>query len=255
MTFRVLILGGTTEARVLAERLAGDSRFETTISLAGRTANPISQPVPVRTGGFGGPVGLAQYLRDNGIDVLVDATHPFAANISRNAIAAASAAAIRLISVRRPQWQPEPGDKWRFHSDIGAAIKALGTAPRHVFVTLGRQELEPLCAAPQHFYLIRSVDPVEPPLAVPNAEYILHRGPFDTAAEEALLLKHRIDAIVAKNSGGEASRAKLVAARRLAIPVEMISRPPHEGDSPVATAEEAMRVLDHWAASTANRGE
>lgn len=254
MTFRILILGGTTEARMLAEKLSDDSRFETVVSLAGRTRNPVAHTVPVRHGGFGGAEGLADYLRINGTDVLVDATHPFAAQISTNAIEAATAADVKLLVLRRLEWQAGPRDRWIMHSDVVSAISALGEKPRSVFVTLGRQELAPLAAAPQHRYLIRSVDPVELPLELPQVEYICDRGPFGVAAEKGLLTRYEIDAIVTKNSGGAASYAKLIVARNLGIAVEMIERPP-AGDAPaIATVEEAVTALNHWATSAAKRG-
>ncbi len=254
MTFRILILGGTTEARRLAAAVSQDQRFEATVTLAGRTANPIPHATAVRTGGFGGSAGLARYLTDTAIDVLIDATHPFAANISQNAIAAAKDAGVPLIVLRRPEWQPGPGDVWNHYPDISAAIAALGPVQRRVFVTLGRQELAPLLSAPQHFYLVRSVDPVDPPLATDNVSYILDRGPFELAHEEALMTEYRIEAIVTKNSGGTASSAKLAAARNSKIPVYMIDRPVGVDDAAIETVDQAIAVLDHWAVSAAKRG-
>lgn len=215
MVFRILILGGTTEARELAARLAARNDLRVTLSLAGRTANPIAQPVPVRIGGFGGGEGLARHLRDQHIDLLVDATHPFAARISANAAAAAKSANVPLLTLRRPEWQPAPDDLWTFVDTIPQAVAALGGTPKKVFVTLGRQELRPLEAAPQHSYVVRSVDPVEPRLAVPRAEYILDRGPFEEGRERTLLERLGVEAILSKNSGGAAAYAKLAAARAL----------------------------------------
>lgn len=255
MTFRILILGGTTEARLLAEDLSNDGRFDVTVSLAGRTRNPVAHAAPVRTGGFGGVEGLANYLRTNCIDLLVDATHPFAANISANAIKAVAISNATLITLCRPAWQAEPGDRWTMHKDAASAIATLGEKQRNVFVTLGRQELTPLFMAPQHSYLVRSVDPVEPPLDLPDVTYVHDRGPFKVAAEKALLIRYRIDAIVTKNSGGTASHAKLIAARSLGLAVEMIERPPVSDGPVVATVAEAVVALDHWTTSAAKRGE
>lgn len=255
MTFRVLILGGTTGARLLAERLAHDDRFAVTVSLAGRTANPVAHAVPVLSGGFGGAAGLADHLRRERVTVLVDATHPFAATMSGNAETAAHAAGTELVVLRRPPWRPQAGDRWTMHDDIAGAVAGLGTMPRRVFVALGRKELAPLCAAPQHYYLVRSVDPVDPPLDLPSVDYILDRGPFDIAGETTLLTERRIDAIISKNSGGEASRAKLVAARRLGIAVEMVERPPPGQVPALPTVEAVIEALDHWATSSAERGE
>lgn len=255
MPRKVLILGGTTEARELASRLAGRADLDVTLSLAGRTVNPVEQPVPVRSGGFGGAEGLARHLRENGTDVLVDATHPFAARISANAAAAAAAAKIPLLVLRRAEWKPVAGDRWTVADTIPAAIAALGAEPRRVFVALGRQELKPLEAAPQHYYVIRSVDPVEPRLDVPNAEYILDRGPFELEREKTLLQDRGIDAIVAKNSGGRAAYAKIEAARALNIPVFLVRRPAAPAGLAVETVEEGVSRLDHLLASLAERGE
>ncbi|MGE5147122.1 MAG: precorrin-6A/cobalt-precorrin-6A reductase, partial [Candidatus Eiseniibacteriota bacterium] len=166
---RTLILGGTAEARALAGALAERRDLAVTLSLAGRTAEPLKQPVPVRSGGFGGAEGLADYLRAARIDVLIDATHPYAAAISANAAEAARAARIPLIALRRPPWTRVAGDMWTEAGTMEEAVTALGQAPRRVFLALGRKELHPFEAAPQHVYLVRSVDPVDPPLAVPHA--------------------------------------------------------------------------------------
>ncbi|MBV8777463.1 MAG: cobalt-precorrin-6A reductase, partial [Alphaproteobacteria bacterium] len=178
----ILILGGTTEARLLATALSHRDDLKVTLSLAGRTAAPVTQPVPVRSGGFGGVAGLADYLQREHIAALIDATHPYAEIISANAVAAARAAAVPLIALRRPAWQQVPDDKWRDVGDVAEAIEALGEKPRRVLVTVGRNGLAPLTAAPRHYYVIRSVDPVEPPLEVPQADYITARGPVSAAA-------------------------------------------------------------------------
>jgi len=251
---RILILGGTLEARRLAERLRGRADAAITLSLAGRTASPAAQPVPVRIGGFGGAEGLAAYLRAERIAALIDATHPYAATISANAARAATAAGVRLLALRRPAWQPNAGDRWTEVPDVHAAVQALGPATRRVFLTLGRKELAPFAAAPQHHYLVRSVDPVDPPLPVPHAIYLLARGPFAETAERELLLAHAIDAIVAKNSGGEATYAKIAAARALGIEVIMLRRPPLPAMPSVASIEEAAAWLGHALASVVARG-
>jgi precorrin-6A/cobalt-precorrin-6A reductase len=250
---RILILGGTTEARRLAERLASRTDLAVTLSLAGRTAAPAAQPVPVRIGGFGGAAGLAALLDAQAIDVLIDATHPYAVQISGNAAAAAARARIPLLAIERPAWEPKDGDRWIEVADMPAAVAALGTAPRRVFLALGRNELRPFEAAPQHFYLVRSVDPVEPPLALPEAIYLTGRGPFDEAAEHALLAQHRIDVVVAKNSGGDATYGKIAAARRLGLPIIMLRRPPPRAEA-AGDVEEVLARLDHVLASTAARG-
>lgn len=221
----ILILGGTTEARLLAECLANDVRFATTLSLAGRTRAPIAMPVPVRTGGFGGAQGLADHLTESRVDLLIDATHPYAARISANAAEASRLAGIPLMALRRDGWSEQEGDHWTPVESVEAAVVALGEAPRRIFLALGRQELLPFDQAPQHRYIIRTVDPVDPPLNVPSAHYITARGPFREADEMALLTDHGIDAVVSKNSGGSASYGKIAAARKLGIEVIMIRRP------------------------------
>jgi precorrin-6A/cobalt-precorrin-6A reductase len=253
---RILILGGTTQARQLAERLAPRTDLAVTISLAGRTAAPAPQPVPMRIGGFGGAAGLAAWLGAEAIDLLIDATHPYAARISANAAAAAALAQVPLLALDRPAWVAVDGDHWTEVADMAAAVQALGTAPRRTFLALGRNELAPFAAAPQHFYLIRSVDPVEPPLAVPDAVYLTGRGPFDEAEERELFTHHRIDVIVAKNSGGAATYGKIAAARSLGLPVIMLARParPQVPVPAVASVEETLVRLDHVLASEAARG-
>jgi precorrin-6A/cobalt-precorrin-6A reductase len=251
---RILILGGTLEARRLAERLRGRADVAVTVSLAGRTAAPAAQPVPVRIGGFGGAEGLAAYLRAERIAALIDATHPYAATISDNAARAAAAAEVRLLALRRPPWQRVADDRWSEVPDVRAAVAALGPAPRHVFLALGRNEIQPFATAPQHHYLVRSVDPVDPPLAVPHAIYLVARGPFAEPAERELLLAHAIDALVAKNSGGEATYGKIAAARSLQIEVIMLRRPPLPAVPSVASVAEAAAWLDHALTSVAARG-
>ncbi|WP_105372111.1 cobalt-precorrin-6A reductase [Neorhizobium huautlense] len=251
----ILILGGTAEARKLAERLAGDTRFITTLSLAGRTRAPAEQPVPVRVGGFGGAEGLAAYIRENGVTILIDATHPYAAQISRNAAEAARLTNIPLIALRRPAWTRDAGDRWIEVDSIAGAVGALGETPRKVFLTLGRQELLPFETAPQHHYLIRSVDPVEPPLDVPDAIYLTSRGPFAEADEALLLAEHGIEVIVAKNSGGPSSYGKIAAAGKLGIEVIMVRRPVLPDVPSVETIEDMLAWLDHAPAPLKKRGE
>ncbi len=246
---RILILGGTTEARQLAGRLAATA--DVTLSLAGRTENPVAQGVPVRVGGFGGAEGLATYLGENRIDLLIDATHPYAARISANAAQAAQLSSVPGIALRRPAWQQVAGDRWTLVNSPAEAAVLLGPRPRKVFLALGRQELAPFETAPHHAYLVRSVDPVEPPLAVPSATYVLARGPFSEADDRALLETHAIDAIVAKNSGGQATYGKIAAARALGIDVFLISRPQLPDMPSGPSVEEVLRLVDH---GVRNRG-
>jgi precorrin-6A/cobalt-precorrin-6A reductase len=251
---RILILGGTAEARRLSETLADRPDLAVTLSLAGRTAEPAPQGAPVRSGGFGGAEGLARYLREQRIGVLIDATHPYAAVMSANAASAAKMAGVPLLALRRAAWQRQVGDDWREVDTIAAAMKALGEAPRRVFLALGRKELVPFAAAPQHFYLVRSVDPVDPPLAVPQASYVTARGPFTEQADRALLESHAIEIVVAKNSGGDATYGKIAAARELRIPVIMLKRPALPEVTSVATVDEVVAWLDHAIAPSTARG-
>ncbi len=250
----ILILGGTGEARQLARALAGRGYMAVTLSLAGRTAQPAPQPVPVRLGGFGGADGLARYLRDQRVDVLIDATHPYAAIISANAAAAAEAATVKLLALRRSAWTKREGDDWIEVGSVAEAVAAIGQAPRRVFLTLGRKEIQPFAAAPQHDYLIRSVDAVDPKLAVPHAAYITARGPFTETDDRALLERNRIEIIVAKNSGGDATYGKIEAARTLRLPVVMLKRPVLPDVPSVATVEEVVAWLDHAMTPSTARG-
>jgi precorrin-6A/cobalt-precorrin-6A reductase len=251
---RILILGGTTEARLLAERLACRADLDVTLSLAGRTAAPARQPVTVRSGGFGGVSGLADYLARERVEVLIDATHPYASGISANASAAAQMSDVSFVALRRPPWIAVAGDRWIGVADVREAVRALGEKPRGVLVALGRNELAPLVEAPQHSYLIRSVDPVDPPLPLPRASYITGRGPFAEADERALMRAHGIEVVIAKNSGGSATYGKIAAARALGVEVIMPSRPPLPEAPCAETVEDVIAWLDHVLTSAAARG-
>lgn len=242
------------QARELAERLAKRADLEIVVSLAGRTKSPAPQPVPVRSGGFGGAAGLAEYLGKERINALVDATHPYANIISANANIAARQAGVPLIAFRRPPWRAVAGDRWIEAADVADAVRRLGERQRRVFVTLGRTELAPLTTARQHFYLIRSVDPVEPPLPLPCVSYVTDRGPFSTADDGALMSAHDIDAVLAKNSGGVASYGKIAAARARGIDVIMLRRPVPPDVPAVETVDEVIAWLGHAIASTMTRG-
>jgi precorrin-6A/cobalt-precorrin-6A reductase len=251
---KILILGGTAEARALAGALAARKDLAVMMSLAGRTAQPAAQPVPVRSGGFGGADGLARYLRDEQIDALIDATHPYAGIISANAAYAAERTGVPLLALRRPPWTKVASDTWIEVATVEDAVEALGKTPRRVFLALGRKELQPFATAPQHVYLVRSVDPVDPPLAVPHATYIAARGPFTEEEDFALLAHHRIEMIVAKNSGGAATYGKIGAARALRLPVIMLKRPALPDVPSVETVEEVLAWLDHALTLSTARG-
>jgi precorrin-6A/cobalt-precorrin-6A reductase len=242
---KILILGGTTEARKLAEALAPRKDLDVTVSLAGRTLEPRPLPVKTRHGGFGGVEGLAAYLRDEAIDLLVDATHPFAQRMTPNAIAAAELTATPIVCLNRPGWSAQPGDHWRMAKSIEDAVDKLGAASRRVFLAIGRQEAHLFSRAPQHVYLARSVDPIDPPIDAPDCRYLLATGPFMLEDEIALLSENAIDVVVSKNSGGAATYAKIEAARQLGLPVVMVERKRIDGAACVATVESALAFIDH----------
>jgi precorrin-6A/cobalt-precorrin-6A reductase len=250
---RVLILGGTTEASALAKLLAGDPRFEATLSFAGRTAAPQPQPIATRVGGFGGADGLATYIKEQAIEAVIDATHPYAPRISANAVMACKRAGVGLATLIRPAWKPEAGDKWQTAPTAVAAALAIGKEPRRVFLALGRQELHSFAAIAQHHYVVRLID--QPVGARPhNLVLLQQRGPFDFDAELRLLKERKIDVIVSRNSGGSATYAKIEAARMLRLPVIMITRPVKPAGHIVRTAEEAMAWLAHERPARSLRG-
>eukprot|EP01035_Chromulina_nebulosa_P000237 gene236-340_t len=190
---------------------------------------PLSSRLSTRVGGFGGAAGLAGHLTAEGIDLLIDATHPFASQISANAAAASLASGVPLFALCRPGWVRQAYDRWISVGSVAAAVVALGEQPRRVLLSIGRQEAHQFSSAPQHFYLVRSVDPVEPRLTVPHCEYLLATGPFSTERETDLLRFNRIDTVVTKNSGGTATYGKIEAARALGLAVIMIERRPPPG--------------------------
>jgi precorrin-6A/cobalt-precorrin-6A reductase len=251
---RVLILGGTTEARLLGERLAKRGDLAVTLSLAGRTMSPVPHAVPVRIGGFGGAGGLADYVVKERIDALIDATHPYATIISENASIGARRTSVPFVALRRAPWTAIAGDRWIEVNDTSAAVEALGEAPRRVFVALGRNDLAPFVGAAQHFYLIRSVDPVDPPLPLPHVSYVTERGPFSEAHDRALMTGHNIDVVIAKNSGGTAAYGKIAAARALGVEVIILRRPNVSAGPAVHTIEEAIAWLDHALTPAVARG-
>ncbi|MFJ6211770.1 cobalt-precorrin-6A reductase [Streptomyces sp. NPDC092296] len=222
---RVLILGGTAEARALAAELAADPRIEVTSSLAGRVAAPRPPAGRLRVGGFGGPAGLADWLREQRTDALVDATHPFARTITANAAEAATAARVPLLVLRRPGWRPQPGDRRHPADSLEEAAALLPGLGRRIFLTTGRLEAAAFAHLADLWFLLRSVDPPEPPLP-PHTLVLLARGPYTVAGERELLREHRIDVLVSKDSGGPATAAKLTAARELGLPVLLVRRPP-----------------------------
>jgi precorrin-6A/cobalt-precorrin-6A reductase len=223
---RVLILGGTAEGRALAAELHGRDGCEVVSSLAGRTARPVEPAGAVRVGGFGGAGGLARHLREEAVDVLVDATHPFAATVSEHAARAAQETGTRLITLRRPEWPAEPGDRWVHVADVAAAAREAASVAEagSVFVTTGRKDVGAYSADARHHYLIRTVE--APGGELPPRHTLLgDRGPYTVDGEGALMDEHRVCVLVTKNSGGALTAAKLVAARMRGIPVIMVDRP------------------------------
>ncbi|MGW4247554.1 cobalt-precorrin-6A reductase [Nocardia sp. NPDC004722] len=220
---KTLILGGTREARELADIASGERGFEIVSSLAGRVREPVLPVGEVRVGGFGGVDGLREWLVENGIQVVVDATHPFAGGITANAAAAAASLGLPVLHVRRPGWRERDGDSWIRVPDLGAAAEALAGLGDHVFLTIGRQGVAAF-ADSDAWFLIRAIDPPEGALPKRH-ELLLARGPFSVADETALLRERRIDVMVTKDSGGALTEAKLTAARALGIPVVMSNRP------------------------------
>ncbi|MEU2255083.1 cobalt-precorrin-6A reductase [Nocardia xishanensis] len=237
---RTLILGGTGEARQLAHIASGERGFDIVSSLAGRVRDPLLPEGEVRIGGFGGAAGLREWLAANGIESVVDATHPFAATITANAAAAARDAGVPLLHLRRPGWSEGPGDRWIRVPDSAAAARALPELGERVFLTIGRQGVGAFAGLARQWFLIRAIDPPETELP-PRHEVLLARGPFTVEEESRLLASRRIDVLVTKDSGGDRTEAKLAAARAAHLPVVVIDRPP----LPLG-AEFVETVADAW---------
>ncbi|MEV5505662.1 cobalt-precorrin-6A reductase [Streptomyces orinoci] len=221
----VLILGGTTEGRRLAAELAAVPGVRVTSSLAGRVAQPRLPVGRVRIGGFGGPEGLADWLRQEQVGALIDATHPFAGRISFNAARAAADVHVPLLALRRPGWVPGAGDHWHPVASLAEAAEVLPALGRRVFLTTGRMGLGAFAHLSGLWFLVRSVDAPEPP-APPRMEVLLDRGPFTVEGERELLRRYAVDVLVTKDSGAAATSAKLTAAREAGIPVVVVRRPP-----------------------------
>lgn len=226
-------------------RAVADAGLDAVFSYAGRTDAPKGQPLPLRVGGFGGVAGLVGYLRSEGISHVVDATHPFAAQMSRNAAQGCALAGVPLIGLERPAWAAVEGDRWVYVADTEGAVAALPDAPARVFLAIGKQTLDAFAAKPQHHYLLRLVDPPKGALPLPNAFAVIDTGPFSVAGDLALLKDHRISHIVAKNAGGVGAAAKLAAARALGLPVILIDRPSLPARHVVGDVADVMAWLGH----------
>ena len=246
---RLLILGGTSEANALARRLAKEPGVAPILSLAGVTEKTAPSPIPQRIGGFGGVEGLAAYLRAERIDTIVDATHPFAARMSANAVEAARATGTPLVVFTRPPWRPQQGDRWIEVQTMDQAVDALGPARKSVFLTQGRMQLAAFTRAPQHSYLVRAIDRPAEVDALSDCRLILARGPFALADELELMRKERIDVLVTKNSGGAATYPKIEASRMLGVPVVIVRRPkPPEAETLHALDDVMAWIAPHRAA-------
>lgn len=246
---RVLLLGGTSDASVLARSLKS-AGIETVFSYAGRTNAPVAQPVPTRVGGFGGVTGLCSYLRDNAITHVIDATHPFAAQMSANAYIACSEQDLPLIRLERPPWQAQSGDNWNSVPSIAAACAALPKTPASVFLAIGRLHIAQFAARPQHHYLLRLVDAPETPLPLPNVSVVIARGPFDTASDIDLMQTHKVTHVIAKNAGGSGAVAKIEAARNLGLNLIVIERP----ILPQCAIAQDVDTIMRWLGHPADRG-
>lgn len=237
----VLLLAGTSEATEIAARL--HHKTEVVSSLAGVTRTPRLRPGRVRVGGFGGIGGLTDYLRREQIDVLIDATHPFAARMPFHAAAAAAAADVPRCRVVRAPWRPADRDRWLEVASIDRAPDAVRSLGAHrVLLTVGRQSARAFGSADDLEIVARSIE--VPDGLPPRTTVVLDRGPFTVDDEVRLLVEHQIEVIVAKNSGGDATSAKLVAARSLGVPVVMVARPPQPVGTVVETVDDAVVWLE-----------
>jgi precorrin-6A/cobalt-precorrin-6A reductase len=239
---RILLLGGTGEARDLADRLKDAVGIAVITSLAGRTAAPHLPPGEVRIGGFGGIEGLSAYLKKAAIDAVIDATHPYATGMTRNAAEACNALAVPRLLLRRPAWQAQSGDNWIKAASLEEAASEISRGPwQRIFLSTGRQEITHFAGLTNRWFLLRTVDPLVPPLPAPIRRVEVGRGPFDLAAETLLLKTWGIDLLVTKNSGGTATYAKIAAARAQKLPVIMITRPQTPEGKNVSSVAEAVR--------------
>ncbi|SEH12855.1 cobalt-precorrin-6A reductase [Thermoleophilum album] len=237
----ILILGGTAEARELANALVASGE-RVVSSLAGRVSQPRLPAGEVRIGGFGGAAGLARWLKTHGVRAVVDATHPFAASISRHAVAACRDAGVPLIRIERPPWRPQPGDRWHYVPDVPSAADLVPKLAERVFLTIGRQQLAAFASVDRCWFLIRCVEQPNAPLPARH-QLLLDRGPFTFEGELTLLDEHAIELLVTKESGGPQTEAKLAAARARGLPVVVIRRPPRPPAESVSNAQEALSWL------------
>ena len=242
---RLLILGGTGEAAALARAVLArfGEAIDMTTALAGRTRHPGPIPGLVRIGGFGGAAGLADYLAAQGVDRVIDATHPFATEISGAARLACDQLRVPRLILARPAWRRHPLDRWIEVDSVEAAAQIVGRVGRRALLTVGGGEIDAFAAASGVRFLVRMIDPPRAPLPLRFHEIVIGRGPFSLSAERHLLQRHAIDVLVCKASGGVATESKLVAARELSLPVIMVRRPPVERGLVVDSVEAALDWL------------
>jgi precorrin-6A/cobalt-precorrin-6A reductase len=242
---RLLILGGTGEAASLARAVAArfGETIELTTSLAGRTSRPGPLPGLVRIGGFGGAAGLAAFLKEHAIDRVIDATHPFAAEISASARQACDHIGVRRLMLVRPPWRRHPLDRWIEVDSIEGAAAIVSRVGRRAWLTLGASAIPAFAPVADVRFLVRLVDRPRDALPLWLHQLVIGRGPFSLAEERHLLQRHAIEVLVCKASGGAATEAKLIAARELSLPVIMVRRPPSEPGRSVDTVDAALDWL------------
>ncbi len=243
----VLVLGGTGEARALAAALAEIPGTRVISTLAGRIARPRLPVGEVRVGGFGGPGGLGEYIAEQRVDAVVDATHPFAERMSWSASKACAATNTKLLRLERPPFPRDPAIDWREVESLAQAAQSLPAAGRRVFLTTGRQGLAAFAATSDAFFLIRCVDAPDPEALPPDRAVLLDRGPFTLEGELDLIDRHALDVLITKDSGGEMTQAKLAAAHERGLPVIVVARPPRPAAQTVQTVSEALAWLGEHA--------
>jgi len=243
---RVLILGGIGDSLKLTALASTIPGLEVINSLAGRTRQPVMTSTPTRIGGFGGVSGLTDYLREQKIDLLVDATHPFASKISWNAAIATSQLNIPRLMLVRPAWKKIEGDRWLEVENNEIAVKVLPELGSRIFLSIGRQELGSYTHLKHLWFLIRALDIPQTDNLVPPGKILTQRGPFSVEEERSLLQKYEIEAVVSKNSGGDATYPKIIAARELGIPVVMIQRPSLPEGEKVSNVESAVSWIRNY---------
>ncbi|MGO2264266.1 cobalt-precorrin-6A reductase [Halomonas sp.] len=239
----VLILGGTSEASALASAVS-QRGIPAMFSYAGRVNAPKAQPLPTRVGGFGGADGLAAFITQQRITHIIDATHPFATQMSHNVLAAAQQTGVPAIALTRPAWAPTTHDNWQHVASVEEAVSALEGPPQRVLLAIGRMHLAAFAVQPQHHYVLRLVDEPTAPPPLAHFTTTVDRGPFTLEGDLALLKTQRIERIVCKNAGGEGAVSKLGAARALGVPVIMIDRPALPARHEVHSVDEVLAWLN-----------